>query len=46
MERRTACTIELARQYLEEALRALARGGHQLVAWLADYMRNAASPEQ
>ena len=35
---------ELARQYLEEAFAPSYGDDSQLVAWLADYMRNAASP--
>jgi class 3 adenylate cyclase len=37
-------TEELARQYLAEAFAPSHAGDAQLVAWLADYMRNAASP--
>ena len=37
-------TEELAREYLEEAFAPSYGDDTQLVAWLADYMRNAASP--
>ncbi|HEU4356754.1 MAG TPA: adenylate/guanylate cyclase domain-containing protein, partial [Actinomycetota bacterium] len=37
-------TAELARDYLAEAFAPSHAGDAQLVAWLADYMRNAASP--